>query len=113
MTTTHGIVVCLLDCSDFVRIERLNKRGTYGANQDMLNWAAWLRMHSVDPQWHQAVIKEACWEKMQWNRWDMWQKSNVKWNVTHVIDSTTLSVEDVAKHIADWIASEVKKQRNS
>jgi regulator of PEP synthase PpsR (kinase-PPPase family) len=38
------------------------------------------------------------------------QKGNVKWNVTNVIDSTTLSVEEVAKVIADWIASEVKKQ---
>jgi hypothetical protein len=72
MPQVNDIAVCLLDCSDWVRIERLHKRGTYGANQDMLNWAVWLRMHSVDPKWHQDVIKEACWEKMQWNRWDTW-----------------------------------------
>jgi len=108
MPQVNGIAVCLLDCSDWARIERLNKRGTYGANQDMLNWAAWLRMHSVDPQWHQNVIKESCWEKMQWDRWDTWQKDNLKWNITHVIDSTTLSVEEVAKRIVDWITSEVK-----
>jgi hypothetical protein len=37
------IHVALLDCHDVVRLDRLRKRGTHGATQDMLSWAAWQR----------------------------------------------------------------------
>lgn len=59
---------CLLDVSDFERIGRLKKRNTYGADQNMLNWAAWLRMHHQDPQWTPHVIQEDAASIMDFSR---------------------------------------------
>ena len=47
---------CLLEVIDFERIQRLKKRNTYGADQAMLSWAAWLCMHNRDPQRAQRAI---------------------------------------------------------
>lgn len=49
---------CFLDVNDFERIQRLKIRNTYGIDQNLLNWASWLRMHHQDPQWMQHVITE-------------------------------------------------------
>lgn len=93
---------CLLDVSDFERIQRLKKRNTYGLDQTMLNWASWLRMHHRDPQWMQHVLKEDCWQGLDFNTWDQligWDnKATVKY-----FDTTELSVDQVAKSMADWI----------
>ena len=43
------IHVALLDCHDVVRLDRLREGGTHGVTQDMLSWAAWQRVHAVDP----------------------------------------------------------------
>lgn len=110
VSEVKGIAVCLLDCSDWVRVERLRKRGTHGAHQDMLNWAAWLRMHTVDPQWHQNVIKENSWKQMSWDRWDTWQKGNENWDITYVIDTTSLTIGEVAKCVANWITKEMREK---
>src|SRR5713101_2643512 len=59
-----SIHVALLDCHDWTRIDRLRKRGTHGATQDMLNWAAWQRMHAIDPQWRPDVICNGCYPPM-------------------------------------------------
>lgn len=94
--------VVLLDVSDIERINRLTKRNTYGANQDMLNWAAWLRMHHHNPQWHQNVIKDDSWDKLDFSIWDQAQS----WEphaCVNVIDTTDLSLEQVAKQIAGFI----------
>ncbi len=61
----NGIAVCLLDCADVVRIDRLRARSTHGATQDMLNWAAWPRLHAVDPQWRPDVIQRESTAGMQ------------------------------------------------
>jgi len=54
----NKINFCFLDVSDFERNVRLKKRNTYGADQNMLNWFAWLRMHHQDPQWNPHVNQE-------------------------------------------------------
>lgn len=101
-----GIKVCLLDCSDLERVKRLKKRGTYGANQDTLNWSAWLRMHNVDPTWERHVIKESA-----WNGLDFSQLENAKvWNgildSTCTIDTSDMSIEQVAKRIVQNIQTQ-------
>lgn len=48
---------CLLDVSDVERVTRLRNGNRY-VDQNMLNWAAWLRMHHQDPQWAPHVIQE-------------------------------------------------------
>lgn len=97
-----GIAVCLLDCADVVRIDRLRARGTHGATQDMLNWAAWQRLHAVDPQWRPDVIQTGAAPGMQWARWATWQRGDPRWQVW-VLDTTTLSLDEVAERIACWV----------
>lgn len=94
---------CLLDVSDFERIQRLKKRNTYGADQNMLNWASWLRMHHQDPQWAQHVLKEDCWKNLDFSSWDTLQSWD---SLAHVrlIDTTKLSVSEVAATVARLIS---------
>jgi hypothetical protein len=88
------IHVALLDCHDVVRLDRLRKRGTHGVTQDMLSWAAWQRVHDVDPQWRQDVICSRQLNTMRWERWSIWQRGDPRWRV-HVLDSTNLTIDQV------------------
>ncbi|CAN5589878.1 hypothetical protein BH10ACI1_BH10ACI1_32570 [soil metagenome] len=102
----EGIKACLLDCGDVKRVERLINRGTpEHATQDMLCWAAWQRMHAVDPQWRPDVITENGWEEMNWNYWRNWEKSDQHWQV-RTIDTTHLAIREVAAAIAGWIKTQ-------
>lgn len=93
---------CLLDVNDFERIQRLKKRNTYGADQNMLNWSAWLRMHHQDPQWTQHVLKEECWSGLDFSRWDQWDTWEDRAHI-QLLDTTPYSVQEVAHQVADWI----------
>ena len=95
---------CLLDVSDFERIQRLKKRSTHDVNQSMLNWAAWLRMHTCDPQWEQHVIKDGAWDRLDFASWDQ-KKSWPEIVKTTVIDTTALDITEVAEQVAAWICA--------
>jgi len=99
------IHVALLDCHDVVRLDRLWKRGTHGATQDMLSWAAWQRVHAVDPQWRQDVVRQGKLGEMQWERWTSWQRGDPRWRV-HIIDTTNLTIEQVVGRVVAWIQAE-------
>jgi hypothetical protein len=106
-TQLSKINFCFLDVSDIERIKRLRKRGTYGADQNMLSWAAWLRMHLFDPHWHLQAIKENSWSALNWSALDdlsSWtQKANIK-----IIDTSKDDVAKTAKKIAGWVRSRLK-----
>lgn len=93
---------CLLDVSDFERIHRLKKRNIYGTDQNMLNWSSWLRMHHQDPQWMQHVIKEDCWQDLDFSAWDQLEHWGNDVNFK-IIDTTTLEIPQVAENVAYWI----------
>jgi hypothetical protein len=57
-------------------------------------WAAWQRVHAVDPQWCPDVIRQERPGEMQWERWDSWKRGDPRWRV-HVIDTTNLTVAQV------------------
>ena len=100
------LCVALLDCHDVVRLDRLRKRGTHGATQDMLSWAAWQRVHAVDPQWRQdVIIREGRPAEMQWQRWISWKRGDPRWRV-HVIDTTDLTIEQVVGRVVAWVQAE-------
>lgn len=93
---------CLLDVSDFERIQRLKKRNTYGADQNMLNWSSWLRMHHQDPQWMKHVLTEDCWQGLDFSVWCQL----VTWNsraFVKFLDTTRLTINQVTESIAHWI----------
>jgi hypothetical protein len=102
----NGISVCLLDCGDVVRIDRLRARGgrgaAKGASQGVLNSAAWLRLHAVDPQWKPDLIKMDSAPGMQWARWETWQRGDPRWQVW-VLETTVIPPDEVAKRIAGWV----------
>ena len=96
---------CLLDVSDFERIQRLKKRNTYGADQNMLNWAAWLRMHHQDPQWMQHVLKDDCWDGLDFSTWDKLNDWGSLANVT-LLDTTASSIPEIAASVGEWITDQ-------
>jgi len=71
----------------------------------MLSWAAWQRVHAVDPQWRQDVICSAQLDEMRWERWTSWQRGDPRWRV-HTIDTTELSIDQVVERIASWVGAE-------
>ncbi len=95
---------CLLDVSDFERIGRLKKRNTYGADQNMLNWAAWLRMHTQDPQWASHVIQEDAASIMDFTKLSALKSYEEVANVK-ILDTTDLALNEVAGQLADWVRS--------
>ncbi len=94
----------LLDCHDVIRIDRIRARDPIPswASQEMLCWAAWQRMHVVDPQWRQDVIQAQGAEEMQWDRWKGWQRGDPRWQVK-TIDNTALTVEQTINELIGWI----------
>lgn len=98
---------CLLDVSDYERIQRLKNRNTYlfqpsGADQNMLNWSSWLRMHLEDPQWVQHVLKEDCWHGLDFSSWDQLENWDPK-VIVNVLDTTNMTTKRVAESVAKWI----------
>ncbi len=96
------VAMCLLDCGDVARIDRLRSRGTHGCTQDTLNWAAWQRVHAVDPGWRPDVIREGAAPGMRWERWASWQRGDPRWRV-EVVDTTALPLAEVAARVAAWV----------
>jgi dephospho-CoA kinase len=97
-----NINIILLECQDLIRIERLKNRSTYGANQHTLNWASWLRVHCVNPQWEQDVIKENSSPIMDFNKWDKLESWKEIANIG-MLDTTYLSIEQVMMQIVSFI----------
>ncbi|TSA87309.1 hypothetical protein FNU79_05345 [Deinococcus detaillensis] len=65
----EGIRHLLVDLSDVERIRRLMTRGDDQVTQETLNWAAWLRVHQVMPDWRPNVLMSGGWPAMRWERW--------------------------------------------
>lgn len=118
-TRLDAVSACLLDCTDHARITRLRARGPEwltqvgGDLQAFLNWAAWMRMHAVDPSWRLDVIRvDATEPEMAWERWSEWEEGDPRWRV-HVIDTSATTVDQVADALAEWIAAERALLRSS
>lgn len=93
---------CLLDVTDIRRIKRLRKRNTYGANQDTLSWAAWLRVHHQDPQWEQHVLKEGSWQGLDFRRWDKLEHWGTVADIK-LLDTSERTINEVAVAVSQWI----------
>jgi gluconate kinase len=99
---------CLLDVSDFERIQRLKKRNTYGADQNMLNWSAWLRMHHQDPQWTQHVIKDDSWNGLDFSTLSAFEDWASTANI-EILDTTELDIKQTAQQVATWVNDNLNK----
>ena len=104
-TELTGIAACLLDCHDHERSRRhvhrpVDPRWPFG--MDTLCWAAWHRMHAVDPQFEQRVIRAPEVSQYAWERWSGWSKGDPRWSV-EVVDTTSEPVAHSAERVVTWI----------
>jgi hypothetical protein len=54
-------------------------------------------VHNKDPQWEQHVIKDDCWEGLDFTKIDV-----KEWPMkTSIIDTTKLSIKEVAKKVSE------------
>ncbi len=109
----NGIKCCLLDCHDFVRVERYLSRSQFKEwplGMDTLCWAVFHRMHAHDPQWEQRVIVDQNLPEYGWKRWMNWQKGDKRWAMK-IIDTTENEMEYTANFVQDWILEEKGKSQ--
>jgi hypothetical protein len=100
-----GIAACVLDCHDHERTRRYALRPfdpRWPMGMDMLCWAAFHRMHAVDPQFEQRVLRDHTASKYQWDRWTTWQRDDTRWRV-ELIDNTTQTVSETAARVTAWV----------
>ncbi len=103
----EGIAACLLDCHDYVRLDRWVERGVHPdwpVGQDHFFWAVFHRMHARDPQWEQHVLLQRESRGSVWSRWTAWQRDDPRWNVL-VHDSSDEDMETTTRVISEWIQS--------
>jgi len=106
ITQIDHLGVCLLDCDDIVRLDRLRKYRGQEPDMDILAWAAWLRVHAVDPGWCQYVIMNDSYPSMRWENWRDWQRGDPRWQQT-VIDTGRKKIEQITADVARWIDAQV------
>ena len=99
----ESLAVCLLDCSDLERLERV-RRSDETPSMDMLTWSSWLRVHAVNPEWHPHVITEQGYNLMQWENWRGWRFGDERWSVT-VIDTAGKKIEQIVGLVTKWVLS--------
>jgi hypothetical protein len=100
----EGIAACLLDVHDHERAERLAARNDtrWPFGMDTLCWAAFPRMHAIDPRFEQRVLHEPVVEHYDWSRWQSWRRGDPRWRI-EIIDTTAQPIEGTVASVIDWI----------
>lgn len=99
--------VCLLDCADIVRLDRLRKFRHESPDLHMLTWSAWLRVHAVDPTWCPEVITKDSYSSMRWENWRDWQRDDPRWQ-EEIIDTSGKKIDQITGEVVRWIEAQVK-----
>lgn len=93
---------CLLDVNDSERVKRINRRGGFVADQHMLNWSSWLRMHHQDPSWARHVIMDSSAKILDFSNFEKLTTYQHVAN-THILDTTDKALNQVALNIQEWM----------
>jgi hypothetical protein len=105
-----GIAVCLIDCDDRARVQRLRARSdasyTDGRIWDFVLFAAWQRLHHADPAWMPQLITSHS-SEMSWDRWASWTSEDPRWSVP-TFDTSNETVEASASRVAEWIRAQIQ-----
>lgn len=77
----------------------------YGSTPTMkiLTWAAWLRVHAVDPIWCPEVLTKQGYDLMRWH-WQEWAPDDKHWQVP-LIDTSGKKIKQIVDEVAKWIGS--------
>lgn len=106
----NNFQIILLDCDDAIRVQRLtHKDHQMHRHQSTLNWASWLRMHCVDPQWEPDVITKHGIESMHFDRWS----SRKDWHglaTIHPIDTSSSNAVGTALMVLNHIKNDLVAQ---
>jgi len=100
-----GIAASVLDCHDHERTRRYAQRPfdpRWPMGMDHLCWAAFHRMHAVDPQFEQRVLRDNTASRYEWERWTTWQRGDGRWRV-ELIDNTAQTVSETAGLVTAWV----------
>jgi hypothetical protein len=101
-----AIAPCLLDCHDHERARRLALRTPdprWPFCMDTLCWAAFHRMHAVDPQFEQRVLLSGEGRShYHWDRWTSWRRGDPRWEI-ELIDTTHQELSGTVDALASWI----------
>jgi len=100
-----AIAACVLDCHDHERTTRYARRPfdpRWPMGMDMLCWAAFHRMHAVNPQFEQRVLRDHAASQYQWDRWTTWQRGDNRWRV-ELIDNTTQTLSETVGLVTAWV----------
>ena len=103
----EGIAPCLLDCHDFVRMDRWIERGVHPdwpIGMDHFCWAVFHRLHARDPQYEQRVMLDREVDGPVWSRWTDWEHDDPRWDV-FIHDTTDEQLETTVGTVARWIDS--------
>jgi hypothetical protein len=76
--------------------------------QDVLNWAAWHRVHAWDPQWEQHVIVGNGPAEHAYTRWTVWKQNDERWQV-QIVDTTDVDAGQVLNMVIAWMKDEKEK----
>lgn len=106
------LAVCLLDCTDIVRIDRMRRHGRQEPDMALLGWAAWLRVHAVDPTWCPAVIMHDSYDSMHWDNWHAWQRGDPRWQQA-IIDTSGKKIAQITAEVGRWIESQLDRKDRS
>lgn len=98
--------VCLLDCTEMIRIDRMRKFQRHEPDMAVLAFACWLRVHAVDPTWCPDVIRQDSYNLMHWDNWADWQRGDPRWR-QQVIDTSGKKIEQITTEVARWIESKL------
>jgi len=104
-TELTAIAAYLLDCHDHERSRRLALRPPdpqWPFGMDTLCWAAWHRMHAIDPQFEQRVLREAKPAHYHWDRWASWQRGDPRWQI-ELVDTTSQQVTETVDAVVAWV----------
>lgn len=101
------LAVCLLDCPDIVRLDRLRKFRKEAPGMDILAWAAWLRVHAVDPTWCPEVITTDSYASMRWDNWSGWERGDPRWQQA-IIDTGGKKIDQITTEVARWIEAQIR-----
>ncbi|WP_280401999.1 hypothetical protein [Nocardia carnea] len=96
------IAVCLLDAAAATQTERLRARQEPPELLPLhLGFAEWMRRHATDPSYVPEALTDDGWPEMCWERWSGRDDLTGIWAM-HVIDTSALDAQDVARALADW-----------
>lgn len=101
------VAVCLLDADALSHSARLDARSDPPELRHLhLGFADWMRVHAVDPSHIPEAVTNDCWDEMAWDRW-VGRRPGPEWAMT-VVDTSTMSGEQVAAAVADWCRRAVR-----